>query len=105
MNIHLLPGTSGVLSPFGKIDGLYFNNSDEPNKFMYDFKNEIKDILKSDDVDYIELQCDNKEDYYNLLAELSKMSHDSITVSGTSKNKLNIIIEDDKDIENEDDDE
>lgn len=91
-----MPGTSGVLSPFGKIEGLFFNNSREPDEYEFDFKKDLRKLMEEDGVEYIEIQLDNKEDYYKLLDDLSNFNKESIRVSGTSKNVLNIIIEEEK---------
>ena len=97
-----MPGTSGVLSPFGKIDGLYFNNSREPDDFMFDFKKDIKKIMDEDDVDYLEIKVDNKDDYYKLLSELSNFNDNAITVNGTSKDVYTVIVENEEDVDKKD---
>jgi hypothetical protein len=88
-----LPGTSGVLSPFSKIQGLYFDESKEPDDFMYDFKNDMDRILSSEDVEHIQITTETKEDYYRLLDELQKFNKDSMTVYGVSKDKCTVIVE------------
>ena len=55
------PGTSGILSPFGKIEGLYFNDSREPDDYEFAFKQDIEKIMKADGVKYIEITAENKE--------------------------------------------
>ena len=96
--LNIMPGTSGVLSPFGKINGLYFNDSREPDEYMYNFKQDISKIMKEDGVEYIEILADSKEQYYDILDKLADFNNNNITISGTSKNKEIIIIEnDDKD--------
>lgn len=102
MLYHTLPGTSGVLSPFGKIDGLYFNNSREPDDFMFDFKKDIKKIMDDEDVEYLEIKVDNKDDYYKLLSELSNFNDNAITVSGTSKDVYTVIVENEEDVDKKD---
>ena len=97
-----MPGTSGVLSPFGKIDGLYFNNSREPDDFMFDFKKDIKKIMDEDGVDYLEIKVDNKDDYYKLLSELSNFNDNAITVNGTSKDVYTVIVENEEDVDKKD---
>ena len=53
--------------------------------------------MKDDGVEYVEILADNKEQYYEILDKLSEFNN-NITISGTSKNKEIIIIEnDDKD--------
>lgn len=97
-----MPGTSGVLSPFGKIDGLYFNNSREPDDFMFDFKKDIKKIMDDEDVEYLEIKVDNKDDYYKLLSELSNFNDNAITVNGTSKDVYTVIVENEEDVDKKD---
>lgn len=72
------PGTSGILSPFSKIKGLYFNDENEPDNFMYEFKNDIERILKGKGINYIDIKVDNKDDYYRIMNELSDFANDSI---------------------------
>ena len=96
-----MPGTSGILSPFGKIDGLYFNDSREPDGYMFDFKQDIRDIMKNENVDYIEIKMDNKEDYYKMLDSLSNFNKDCITVNGTSKDLYTIVVEEPEDIDSD----
>lgn len=91
----LKPGTSGVLSPFGKIKGFYFNDSKEPDDYEFEFVNDLTRILKNKGVDYIAIKCDNKDDYYNILDKLTEYNKDCITVSGISKDKMTLIIEND----------
>ena len=88
------PGTSGILSPFGKIEGLYFNDSREPDDYEFAFKQDIEKIMKADGVKYIEITAENKEDYYRILDKLSELNKNAVVVSGTSRNPLTLIIED-----------
>lgn len=99
-----MPGTSGILSPFGKIEGLYFNNSSEPDDFTFDFKKDIKNIMDKDGVEYLEINCDNKKDYYKILNALVDFNEDSITVSGTSKDNFKIIVENSEDADSDEND-
>ena len=100
------PGTSGVLTQFGKIDGLYFNNKKEPDDFVFEFNKDLSKVMKDNDFTYIEIEVDNKEDYYKLLNDLSKFNNECIKISGVSKKEFKVIIENDidKNIEEEDED-
>lgn len=49
--------------------------------------------MKNENVQYIEIHADNKEDYYRIIDELTEFTDNSITISGTSKDPLNVIIE------------
>ena len=48
-----MPGTSGLLTPYGKMDGLYFDDSMEPDDFIFEFRKSIEEILKNQGVSYI----------------------------------------------------
>lgn len=87
------PGTSGVLSPFGKIDGLYFNESKEPDDCEFLLKQDISKLMEDESITYIQIKMDDKKDYYRLLDKLSEFNKNSIIVSGTSRNAETIIIE------------
>lgn len=87
------PGTSGVLSPFGKIDGFYFNNSKEPDDYEFDIKKDLSKLFEEEGVEYIQITCDNKDDYYRILDDISEFNKTSIKVSGTSRNAYQIVIE------------
>lgn len=94
------PGTSGVLSPFSKINGLYFNEQNEPDDFMVDFAKDVKRIMESKGVKYLDIEFTNKEDYYTALDNLDNFALENISVYGTSKNKYIITtLEDDPDDE------
>ena len=59
--------------------------------------------MKEDGVEYVEILADNKEQYYEILDKLSEFNN-NITISGTSKNKEIIIIENDDKDESEEND-
>ena len=88
-----MPGTSGVLSPFGKIKGLYFNDSKEPDDVMYNLAQDISKLMKEEGVEFIGIDCETKEDYYKIIDALAAFNDNAIKVSCTSKRDLNIIIE------------
>ena len=95
----LLPGTSGVLSPFGKIEGLYFNDSNEPNDYEYNFKQDLDKLLENENVEYIKIKTENKDDYYKLLDMLTEFNKNAITVSATSRENYAVIVEEAKDLD------
>ena len=86
------PGTSGLLSPFAKIDGLYFDESDEPDEFFYNLTKELEKKAKKKGVSFIQCEFDNPRDYYKTLKALQDYTDDSITVSGTSREGLYDIV-------------
>lgn len=89
------PGTSGVLSPFGKIEGLYFDDSKEADNFRFNFQKDVSDIMKEEGVEYLEVDLNNKDDYVKLMEELNRFTNHSIKVFGTSKDEYKVYIEND----------
>ena len=97
------PGTSGLLSPFGKIDGLYFDGSNEKDNFTYEFQKDLAEIEAKQGIQYIKIDCDSENDFYNLLMEMQKYANDNTNFYGTSKDgHFEVVIEAEK---SDDDDE
>lgn len=94
-----MPGTSGLLSPYSNMDGLYFNNSQEPDDFMYDFKKDLEKIMKNKENTYIELKVNNKEDYHKALSLIHQMHNESMKVYSTSIDENALIIENEVEVE------
>mgnify|MGYP006887535020 FL=1 len=80
-----MPGTSGVLSPYSKMDGLCFDGSPEPDNFMWLFHNAVKEVAKKRGITLITMDFDTKEDYYNALDELQGFADDHVKITTTSK--------------------
>lgn len=95
------PGTSGILTPFGKIDGLYFDNSKEPNDFEYNFKKDLEKITSDDGYEHIGLKADNKEEYYEALDKILEFNKDIITIERKLKEEQDIIQEEFKDLDSD----
>ena len=98
------PGTSGLLSPFGNIDGLYFDGSDEKDNFMYEFQKDLAEIEKQQGIEYIKLDFDSENDFYNALMEMQNYAKENTMFYGTSKSgHCEVVIESEK--SDDDDDE
>jgi hypothetical protein len=93
------PGTSGLLSPFSDMNGLYFDDDNEPDDFGYRLNKDLEDIFKEKGVQFIKLDFDNKDDYYNALVSMQKFTNDNINVSGTSREGHYEIVVDSDDTE------
>ena len=87
------PGLSGVLSPYTKLNSLYFNDDKEPDNFRYDFMKQIQEILETDGVETIDIDCENKVDFYNIMEMLNKYTSNKVTACGTSKDDYKIIFD------------
>lgn len=92
------PGTSGVLTPFGKIKGFYFDESNETDAFRFEYAKDLEHVMAEEHYEYIKINCDTKEEYYALLNKLSEFNRGSFTVSGTSREKYEIIVENTEDM-------
>ena len=92
------PGTSGVLSPFAKIDGLYFDPSEEPADFYFQLMKDLKEINKKNGIQFVTCEFDNAHDFYEALKSMEKYADDNITISGTSKEGVyEMVINEDSD--------
>ena len=98
------PGMSGVISPFTKLDSMYFNDDTEPNDFRYKFREDIARIMRQEGVDYIEISVGNKTDFYTLLDQIEDFNRANVTAFGTSTDKYAVIIDNGPSKEPRDDD-
>ena len=79
------PGTSGLLSPFGKINGLYFDDSEEKDDFMYEFQKDLAEIEKKNGIRYIKMDFDSSNDFYDMMMKLQKFEDEQIKIYATSR--------------------
>lgn len=87
------PGMSGVISPFTKLDSMYFNDETEPDDFRYNFREDISRIMSQKGVDYIDITVGNKADFYTALNMIEDFNHDNIKAYGSSTEKYTIVID------------
>lgn len=95
------PGTSGLLSPFAKINGLYFDGSDEVDDFYFNLVQDLKRISKEKGHGvFITCEYDNPKDFYDALSRMQHYVDDNVTVSGTSREgTYEMVINEDSDID------
>lgn len=100
--IIILPGTSGLLSPFSDIKGLYFDENNEPDDFSFRLNKDLEKICNDKNIHFIKLDFDNKDDYYNTLVAMQKYANDNISVSGTSREgHYEVVIDNDENTEDD----
>ena len=87
------PGMSGIISPFTKLDSMYFNDEKEPNGFRYAFREDIARIMKQKGVDYIDIRVSNEADFYTVLDQIQTFNQNAITAYGASNDSYTIIID------------
>ena len=83
------------MSPFTKLDGMYFNKEREPDEFRAEFMKDVEKALDDEDVEYIGFNCTNKIDFYNLMDMLEGINR-KVTAYGTSKDEYAIVIDNSK---------
>lgn len=91
------PGMSGVISPFTKLDSLYFNEDKEPDNFRYNFREDIAAIMRQEGVEYIDIQCNNKTDFYSALRQMEEFTDLNVKAYGSSTENYTIVIDNKKD--------
>ena len=67
------------------MDGLYFDGSPEPNSFYYNLIQEERKKAKENGYQFITLDCDTPDEFYDMLLSLQKYGEDNIKVFATSK--------------------
>ena len=96
---------AGLLSPFGNIDGLYFNGSNEKDNFTYEFQKDLAEIQKQQGISYIKMDFDSENDFYNALMDMQQYAKDNTAFFGTSKSgHYEVVIESEKSDDDDDDD-
>ena len=106
-----MPGTSGLLSPFSDMKGLYFDEAEEPDDFLFRLNKDLEKIYDKKGINYIKLDFENKDDFYSALVDMQKFNRVNIRVSGTSREGLYEVVidkdpsEDETTSENENGDE
>lgn len=88
-------GRSGLLSPFSKMDSLYFDNSLYENEMHYKISNILDEMGNNGEYDELCIKCDNCDEFNEILDKLYHMKNDSIKFYGTTRDPYEIIIDPD----------
>lgn len=96
------PGRNGLLSPWGKINGLYFDDSMETGNFFWNLQHDLQKYYQDKGKIYLMMEFEKEEDYYNMLYNLQQYS-DEIHCYGTSKEGHLGLVIDENDYYNDDD--
>lgn len=96
------PGRNGLLSPWGKIKGLYFDDSMETGNFFWNLQHDLQEYYASKGKIYIMMQFEREEDYYNALYQLQQ-TNELVHCYGTSKEGQLGLVVDTMDYYNDDD--
>jgi len=80
------PGVGGIITPFCKTDGLFFEDAFEPESFKYDFdKNVVIFRRETSDVLIVDTSYDNINEYFEAQKRFKEMNS-SIQISEIDKN-------------------
>lgn len=74
-----------MLTPFGKMDGLYFDDSMEPDDTMFSLRNAVEKLAASKGVQYVRVNFHEKEDFYKAMNTFRYFSDEKIQVFMSSK--------------------
>lgn len=90
------PGTSGMVTPFGKMDGLYFDDSMEPDDTMFTLRNAVEKLAATKGVQYVRVNFHEKEDFYKAMNTFRHFSDEKIQVFMSSKeNDYSLVVNED----------
>lgn len=79
------PGTSGLISPFTKMDGLYFDDTLEPDDEVFRLRNAIEDLIHQEGFDYVMINFEKPEDFYSAANAMRHFVDENIRVYMSSK--------------------
>lgn len=87
------------------MDGLYFDDSMEPDDSIFDLKRAIEKVAAQKEVSFIKIEFEKKEDYYDAMNLLRNFNDEQIHVHSTSReDDLSVIVESDADLDSRDKD-
>ena len=89
-----------MLTAYSKMDGLYFDDSMEPDDSIFDLKRAIEKVAAQKEVSFIKIEFEKKEDYYDAMNLLRNFNDEQIHVHSTSReDDLSVVIESDADLD------
>lgn len=74
------------------MDGLYFDDSMEPDDEVFRLRNAIEELAERKGVTYIKLNFETKEDFYKSMNVFRNFSNNEIKVYSTSETNDNTLI-------------
>jgi len=93
------PGTSAILTPFCKTDGLYFDGKNEPESFKFDFDKDVNGYFSKDEKYYhIGPGFNSIKDYYDFNLHCTELNKE-LTVDKRERKdvyKIEINLDDDE---------
>lgn len=97
------PGSSALLSPWGRIKGFYFDSNPEEDHFLYEFKQDLEDkewekVEENDNKYHLKINSSSKERYFEVLGKMQSMTND-VQAFGTSLEDPTMILESAEDVD------
>lgn len=59
----------------------------EPDTFRFNYINAVKEVLNEEDVDYVDMEFQNVDEYYNILNSINDFNNENIKVSFVKRKK------------------
>ncbi len=70
------------------MESLYFDDKGEPDDVLFEFMEDIKNVLKKKGMNEITIEFDTPEEYYAVVNNLRHFAENDIQVFGTSKDEI-----------------
>ena len=67
------------------MDGLYFDDSPEPDEFIFEFNKDMQKLEKEKGISYIRMDYSSENDFYDALYEIQKFNTDRVKCYATSR--------------------
>ena len=64
---------------------LHFNNDPEPDGFLFEFMDDVRDMMKKHDKEFIEVEFESPEDYYSVMNNINEFNKNNISCYGVSR--------------------
>lgn len=77
------------------MDGLYFDDSMEPDDEVFRLRNAVEELAKKKDVTLVTVKCEEKEDFYNTMNAFRHFSEDNIKVFMSTDENIIVVKKDD----------
>ena len=67
------------------MEGLHFNNDPEPDGFLFEFMKDVKDMMDKNNKEFIEVEFESPEDYYEVMNNINEFTKNNISCYGISR--------------------
>jgi len=94
-----LPGTSGLVSPFTDLNGLYFDDSNEVDDFSYRLDKDLIKKFDKEDTPYVTIVKDTSKEFYDTIVDIQKFNK-TVTATGLAHDGiLKVVVDGIKDMD------